>query len=199
MKVERGSVFKTSRISYLSNYVIASLLIILLSLLWPVLNIDFTFLPKTGHQLFSYIVVMGFLVVIVYFFEEPAIERMIRKYVVTNSEVVKVEGLIRKRRIAIPHQNISSITVNKGIIGRLLDFGDVHVLGFKDEIKMKGIRDPEVVYRIIQNKIALKGGRAGRAAEAGERGEEQEHEEPEVKILVEEKGEKKRRKAKRRK
>lgn len=80
-----------------------------------------------------------------------------RKYQITNNEVTKIEGIITKKEISIPHINIVDIKVVKGVIGRIFDFGDITVRGVKDEINMKGMRDPEVIYRIIKNKITLIG------------------------------------------
>jgi hypothetical protein len=59
---------------------------------------------------------------------------------------------------------VANVNVYKGIIGRILNFGDINVLGFKDEISMEGIRDPEVFYRIINNKIAVMRGTAQKSS-----------------------------------
>jgi membrane protein YdbS with pleckstrin-like domain len=85
--------------------------------------------------------------------EEPAIERLIRQYIITKDEVVKIEGFLRKKRTAIPYQSIADIKMGKGIIGRIFNFGNVVVSGFKDEIIIKGVRNPDEVYRIINHRI----------------------------------------------
>jgi hypothetical protein len=57
--------------------------------------------------------------------------------------------------IIIPYQSISNLDVYKGIIGRIFDFGDVSVVGFKNQIIMRGVSEPELFYRIINNKISV--------------------------------------------
>lgn len=154
---ERGIILKTSALSYIMNYILIFLFAILLSIIFPLLNIQFSLQPKTITEIFGTAVVFGFLILMCYLFEEPFIEKMMRKYVITNEEIIKIEGILRKNRIAIPTRGVSDITVHKGIVGRLLNFGDVIVRGFKNEIRIKGIREPEIMYRIIKNKIAIVG------------------------------------------
>jgi membrane protein YdbS with pleckstrin-like domain len=151
---EKGLMYKTARISYITNYCIVVLLIVFLFLLWQKFNLSFTFSPKTVEELTSVLIFFAFFIVIAYLIEEPAIERLIRQYLVTDDEVVKIEGIIRKKRIAIPYQSVADVRVIKGVIGRIFNFGNIEVSGFKDAITMKGLRNPEEIYRIIQNKIA---------------------------------------------
>jgi hypothetical protein len=150
---EQGTTYKTSRISYISNYVLVILALVLLALLWPYLNVTLIFTSLKG--IIDYAIFAAFIMMIVFLMEEPSIEQIMRKYIVTNNEVIKVEGLIRKKRISIPHGNVSDIRVRKGVWGRILNFGDIEVTGFRENIVMKGIRSPDEVYKIIENKISL--------------------------------------------
>jgi len=87
--------------------------------------------------------------------EEPEHEKLVRKYIITNHGVVKLEGLVKKDRILIPFNVIANVKISKGILGRIFNFGHVNVVGFKDEITMKGMRNPEELQRIIQHKINM--------------------------------------------
>lgn len=151
--VERGLKLKTSRYSYISNYMLLSLVIVLFILLIP--SLSFSFVPKTPEEFAKTMVVLLFLGLVGFLIEEPAIERLLRQYHITGNEIIKVEGFFRKKRISIPFQSIADIRVNKGVMGRIFDFGNVEVTGFKDGINIKGIRNPEEVYRVIQNKITV--------------------------------------------
>jgi uncharacterized membrane protein YdbT with pleckstrin-like domain len=151
---EKGVKYKTSRIAYIGNYLLAILIIFFLLLLIQKLNLGFFLFPKTLGQVFSTFLIIGFVGLTAYFIEEPVIERIIRHYVVTNNEVIKIEGIIRKKRIAIPYQSVADVRVTKSFVGRVFNFGNVEISGFKDSITMKGMRDPEEIYRIIQNKIS---------------------------------------------
>jgi len=150
---EHGLIFKTSRISYVANYFLVVLAFILLALVWPYLSLKIFF--TSYGDLLPFAIFSLFIVMITFLIEEPSIEQIMRKYIVTNNEVIKVEGLIRKKRISIPHGNVSDIKVRKGVWGRILNFGDIEVTGFRENIVMKGIRGPDEVYKIIENKISL--------------------------------------------
>ncbi|MEM5801939.1 MAG: PH domain-containing protein [Candidatus Aenigmatarchaeota archaeon] len=152
---ERGLVYKTSRVSYIENYVIIILLLVFFYLLWPYLNIDFlrAFYSKNPADLLPLFLTLSIIPIITFFLEEPVIEQWIRQYLLTKNEVVKIEGIFRKKRIAIPYNNISDVRLDKGILGRIFNFGNVIVSGFKTEIVMKGIRNPDEVYRIINYRI----------------------------------------------
>jgi len=164
MKIpEKGVVYKTSRVSYMSNYILLILFLLFLSLLWPYLNLNFYMIPKTPGELFSTMVIFVFILIATFLVEEPTVERIVRQYVVTNHEVTKIEGLLRKSKISIPYQSVADVRVEQGIIGRILNFGNVVVTGMvrsekaggTEAIIMKGVRNPNETYKVIQNKISL--------------------------------------------
>ncbi len=148
MKVhEKGSIYKTSRLAYLHNYALVGLVFVILILILPYLDI----MKNITH----FVIFFGLLIIAAGLSEEPEWERVFRKYIVTNNEVIKLDGFIRKKRFVMPFQSIADVRVSKGVVGRIFDFGHVSVVGFKDEIVMKGIKDPEQIQRIIQNKINM--------------------------------------------
>jgi membrane protein YdbS with pleckstrin-like domain len=156
MKIkERGLVYKTSRISYIENYVIIALILIFLYFFYSYFGFDIltSFSNGKTEDMVKLIVLLVSISMISFLAEEPAIERLIRQYIITKDEVVKIEGFLRKKRTAIPYQSIADIKMGKGIIGRIFNFGNVVVSGFKDEIIIKGVRNPDEVYRIINHRI----------------------------------------------
>jgi uncharacterized membrane protein YdbT with pleckstrin-like domain len=150
---EKGITYKTSRIAYIHNYILAALVLILLVLIFPSLN--FSLLITNTQQLISYLIFFGFVIAITFLIEEPSIEMWIRKYVITNNEVMKVEGIFRKKKFAIPYQSIADVKMSKGVVGRIFNFGNIEIMGFKEPIHMKGIKNPDEVLRIIENKVNL--------------------------------------------
>lgn len=152
---EQGIVVKQSAVSYISNYLLVVLVVFLFLLSWSRFGLVFTLSPGGFEEVWKTVVVFGFGVVVVFLIEEPVIERWFRYYVITNNEVILTEGILRKNRIIIPYQSISNVDVYKGIIGRILDFGDVSVVGFRNQIIMRGVKEPELFYRIINNKISV--------------------------------------------
>jgi uncharacterized membrane protein YdbT with pleckstrin-like domain len=151
-------VYKRSYRSYLENYIMAGLVIFLLFLLWPFLNINFYLTPTTPQQLLETMVLLAFTCFVVFLFEEPSIEGMRRKYFITNHEVMKIEGLINKSKTTIPYQSVANVKISKNILGRLLNYGTLHIACVGKEgndIVMKGLKDPDEIYNIIKNKISL--------------------------------------------
>lgn len=155
---ERGIVVKQSMISYINNYAIFCLVAILFAMSWYRFGLTFTLSPKSFEESWKTYVVLGFVFVMSVLFEEPVFRRWFRYYVITNNEIILREGILKKIMVIIPYHNVSNVDVYKGIVGRILNFGDVVVVGFKNKIVMRGIREPEVFYRIINNKISMTSG-----------------------------------------
>jgi membrane protein YdbS with pleckstrin-like domain len=152
---ERALVYKTSRISYISNYLIMILAIVLFFLLLP--DLKFTLFPKTLNEFIPTMAILLLLMVISLLFEQPTLERWKRHYVITNNEIIKEEGILRKVRSTIPFQSVADLKVEKGIMGRILNFGTIQVTGYgqNNVIVMRGMRHPDELYNIIRNKINL--------------------------------------------
>ena len=161
---ERGIELIRSRRSFFYNYILLILVLVLFALVWAEFDLTFALVPKSQSEFQKSFVVLGFVMLIGFLLEEPTIYRIFCNYTITNNEVVKTEGIIRKKRSVIPYQTVANVSVYKGVIGRILNFGDIEILGFRDKIDMKGIHDPEVYYRIINNKIAVMRGTAPKAA-----------------------------------
>jgi len=143
---EKGIRCKTSRVSYISNYFLIILILLLLLILGFTLDMN---------ELWVKLLIYGCSFVLSFLVLEPEIEKTVREYIITNNEVVKVEGIFTKKRTSIPFGAVADVKLIKGFTGMLFNFGDVEVSGFQDKIKIKGIRDPDEIYRIIENKISL--------------------------------------------
>lgn len=162
--IEKGIVYKRSRISFMLNYFILVLFAIFFILLFPTLTeilgiVEFrpTLVIQTQDEFLSTMLVFAFLIPATFLIEEPSIEQMIRQYIVTNNEIIKREGIVRKKENIIPNDMIAGVTVSKGIVGRALNYGTVHIsaLGKMEDIDMKGMRNPDEISRIIKHKMSL--------------------------------------------
>ena len=142
---ERGVKYKTARISYITNYIIIVLLLFFLTLLHS-FELDPQILQLASLGIIFFVLLLLF---------EPEAERVLRYYLITNSEIVKIEGIIIKKRITIPYQSIAHVRAVKGVWGRIFNFGTILVKGIKDDIVMKGMKEPDVISRMMENKIAL--------------------------------------------
>lgn len=143
--MEKNIKYKTTRISYMASYFLVPLVIFFLSIL-------LLYLENTKWY---NIAIAGCLVVVCFLLLEPEWERAVREYYITNSEVMEIEGLLRKKRTVIPYQSVADVKVIKGVVGRIFRFGDVVIAGMKESIRMRGMKNPDEIYKIIENKIVL--------------------------------------------
>lgn len=151
---DRGIVLRTSRLSYLYTYVLAALVLVFILMAGSRFGLVFTAQPQSLAETANSAMFVLLVAAAAFLFLEADIERLMRQYMITNTDVVKTEGILRKHRVIIPYQSVSNVSVYKGVLGRLLGFGDVDVIGFDANIRMRGIRDPDTFYRIVNNKIA---------------------------------------------
>jgi len=143
--MEKGIKYKTSRISHVTNYFLIPLVAVFISFL--------TFLLT--NSLLIEIATYACGIIIVFLLFEPEWDKIMKEYYITNEEVMEVDGIIRKKRIVIPYQSVADVKVMKGVLGRIFNFGDVAVAGMRENIKMKGMKNADEIYKIIENKIAL--------------------------------------------
>jgi uncharacterized membrane protein YdbT with pleckstrin-like domain len=145
--MERSLKYRTSRISFLENYILTIIILILLLLVFPSLQIYENYI-----HYFLFFITIIFVAALI---NEPEIKRYFTTYFVSNSEVALIKGIIRKNKVSVPHANITSVNYSKGILGRIFNFGDVIINSSSATIKMEGVRNPEEIVRIIENKISL--------------------------------------------
>lgn len=141
--MEIRSKYKTSRISFFSNYLFASFLLVFLALVF-LLNFS-----ESSKSIALLVCVPLVLVALL----EPEIVRIYRYYLLEEDNITMVEGIFSKKKISIPYDQIAGTTIKKSLLGRILKFGDVKVSGFKDEILLKGIKNPDKVYEYFQKMI----------------------------------------------
>ena len=150
-------VLKTARVSFLSNYIIGVLALIFLLLFIGAFGLDFNLFPKTTHSAKTTLATLGLLAIAAGLIEQPELARFMRTYIVTRDEVIEIEGILTKRKIILPYQSISEVTVRKSPIGRMLNYGDVFIGAFRtgSDINMKGIKNAHKIHELIQNRINL--------------------------------------------
>jgi len=137
--------FKTSRISFIGNYFSTFFLIVIM------IVYDFLFgIP----QPLKYILLFLVLLLLV----EPEYEVMITDYMLEEQKVVEIKGFIAKKTTSIPYDTISQIVLNKGVVGRILNFGNIVVTGFagpQNVIILKGLSNPEKCLKIIEDRMKI--------------------------------------------
>lgn len=148
---------KTSRISFLSNYIIGSLAIIFIVLFLNAFTLKFTLFPKTLNDMFSSLAILGLVMIAGVLLEQPEWVRFMRRYKVTLNEVIEIDGLFTKKKIILPYQSIAEVTVKRDILGRMLNYGDVSVSAFGSGtgVHIRGVRNAEKIHELIQNRINI--------------------------------------------
>jgi membrane protein YdbS with pleckstrin-like domain len=134
-----------SRRSFIYNYIlgVGLLLYILLSGALSILN------P---------ILTIFFISLVLIFFLEPEGTISYRSYFIKKDNITEISGFLSKRKITIPYSSIDNILVNKGVVGRLLGFGDVIISAHSSEnrVKMVGVKHPEKLLSAIESVIKEK-------------------------------------------
>lgn len=65
-------------------------------------------------------------------------------FIVDKDRVIQISGFIQKRKIVIPITSVAHISLNKTLLGRILNYGDVFVVAFADtKIVLRGVKRPE--------------------------------------------------------
>jgi uncharacterized membrane protein YdbT with pleckstrin-like domain len=131
---------KTSRKKFFFLY----LFIILLILLYP--ESDFA---KQGG-IYNYAFFSLIFLILLYI----EIKIFYSSYILTKENVIEIKGIIAKQKISIPFSSISHVVTKKDIIGAILNYGDVMVTSFTEEvILLEGITSPEKISEIIEKKL----------------------------------------------
>lgn len=157
MEGTKEIVLKTSRIYFLGNYIIAGLVIIFLFLLYFSFGMEFTLFPKTQFEMVSTLILLGIFGIATAMIEQPEWQRFRTHFVVTMNEVIEQRGILNKERIILPYATVADMRIEKSVLGRILNYGNLSVSSFKtgSDMVMKGIRHPEKIHVMIQNRVNL--------------------------------------------
>ncbi len=153
----REMVIKTSRIYFIGNYILGILGIIFIILIYFNFHMKFSLVPKTVSELTSTMELLAMAGIVSFLLEQPEIERFRTRFFITMNEVIKEEGILRKERVILPYATVADVRVEMGVIGRFLNYGNLSVGSFKagSDMVMKGVRKPEKMHVMIQNRVNL--------------------------------------------
>jgi len=148
---------KPARIYFLGNYIVATLIIIFLLLVYLIFDMKFTLFPTTQSEMISTLILLGIFGIAAAMVEQPEWERFRIRFIVTMNEVMEYKGILNKERVILPYATVADIRVEKTVMGRILNYGTLSVSSFKagSDMVMKGIRHPEKIHVMIQNRVNL--------------------------------------------
>lgn len=149
-----GITYKASWRAFVGNYLIGAGVLVLAFLVVTRFGVEFTLSPSGASELMGTMVYFAFAGVAAWLFAESFIEGLFKHYVVSPTEVVNVKGLVFKKRHAIHYQGVSDIHIDKGLLGRLFNYGTLEIMGMNENsIVMRHIENPDEVHRVIRHRI----------------------------------------------
>ena len=84
------------------------------------------------------------------------IRRLTTELSVTNKRVIGKTGFIQRQSIDVRLDRVESILVNQGILGRVLDYGDIGVKGSGGTVdSMPGFDDPMLIRKKFMEALDL--------------------------------------------
>jgi len=138
--MEKIKKLKISRVSFIWNYVIG--LFLLSYLLLSVVTIRL-----------SQTLTIFFVLLILLFFIEPETIILYYAYFMDPDNITEVKGVLTKTQISIPYRSISGERLRKSFVGRIFNYGNIIITSPNNQINIRGIRDPEKLYRMIEEKL----------------------------------------------
>jgi uncharacterized membrane protein YdbT with pleckstrin-like domain len=139
-------IYKPSRMSFAVNYFLSIILILLLISLYKTLDLN---------QTKSAIIFLFTLIFLIALLAEPEIFKTGNSYIITSNEIIHTSGILSKKQIILKYNKIESIKINQSILGRIFDYGDIYINSNKNEIIMRGLKNVNKVYSIINEKFDL--------------------------------------------
>lgn len=80
-------------------------------------------------------------------------KRILIKYMITETRVVKEEGIINKRTDQIPYQMVEKIASNNRWYERLLKIGNIEINTGEEDFWLESVNHPEDVEKLINHAI----------------------------------------------
>lgn len=146
INMSKELIYKPSRISFAVNYFLSIILILLLISLYK--NLDLS-------QTKSAIIFLFILIFLIALLAEPEIFKTGNSYIITSNEIIHTSGILSKKQIILKYSKIESIKINQSILGIIFNYGDIYINSNKNEIIMKGLKNVNKVYSIINEKFDI--------------------------------------------
>jgi len=95
---------------------------------------------------------LGFLGLLFVLFAE--VKRLATRYLLTDSRIVRRDGILRRRTQEMPLNKIERVEVDEGIVQRILRFGDVVIDTGEDSVTFASVRNVRSIESEISKRIA---------------------------------------------
>ena len=138
--MEKIKKLKISRVSFITNYILGVFLLLYLFLSGATLRLS---------QIFT----VFFIMLILIFFIQPEAIILYHGYFMDPDNITEVKGILTKTQVSIPYRSISGERLRKSFVGRIFNYGSIIITSPNNEINIKGISNPEKIYRMIEEKL----------------------------------------------
>jgi len=138
--MEKINKIKISRTSFIGNYILGFFLLLYLFISGAMIN-----LPQ--------ILNVFFIMLILLFFLEPELIISYYTYFMDPDNITEVKGILTKTQMSIPYRSISAEKLRKSFVGRIFDYGNIIITSPNNEVNIRGIKNPEKLYRMIEEKL----------------------------------------------
>lgn len=142
-------IVKPSRLKKIGRYIFAILLIIFGIAHYFNVFSYFQRIPLSNY-LNLFFVAFGILIIL-----HTELSRLLIKYIISESEISEMKGIIRRKKIKVLPNKVSSIKIKQNIFERGIGIGDIEVYVEEDvpDIVMSGIRNVKEVYSYIESLV----------------------------------------------
>jgi uncharacterized membrane protein YdbT with pleckstrin-like domain len=138
--MEKIKKLKISRVSFILNYILGIFLL------------SYLFISGAAIKL-PQIINIFFIMLILLFFLEPESIISYYTYFMDPDNITEIRGILTKNQISIPYRSISGEKLRKSFIGRIFNYGSIIITSANNEINIRGIKNPEQLYRMIEEKL----------------------------------------------
>ena len=142
----KNIVLKRSRRSFFVGYLFAFLFMLVILSLWVIFDLSTFVLYLLSFP-------------VVYLILLPEYSQAYEKVIIKSDSVEAISGIITKKKNVMPWNLVANAGISKGIFGRMLDYGDIFIVGIgggESKILIRGISNPERYLRKIEEEIGKK-------------------------------------------
>jgi len=139
----KDTVLKRSRKSFIVSYAFALAFVLAILFLYII-------------EIFPIFVIYLLSFPAVYLFLFPEYIKVSNSYLIKDESIEEVVGIATKKKNIGTWNLVTGVSMSKGILGTLLNYGDITVnsmAGERNNIVIRGVNEPEKVLRQIEKKI----------------------------------------------
>ena len=133
---------RASRKSYLYYYFLIAIIVLVMGYIYFNENLELNLYVSVGAVIF--------IASIIKFTE---IHRLLRLYVLTDTELIITDGILIKKTQRMKFRSFSDVSLTQTLRQRILGIGDIYLLQFDLSVGIKNINKPEELLKKITERL----------------------------------------------